>query len=81
MNILLRQIKYFQALVKNNSFSEAAYKCNISQSAMSQQVQALEKELGFALLERRKRKFKLTPAGEFLYKKNLLNIVENRIDL
>lgn len=69
---MLRQIKYFQAVVRNNSFSEAAYECNISQSAISQQVQALEKELGFLLLERQKRKFKLTPAGEFFYKKSLV---------
>ena len=73
---MLRQIKYFQAVVRNNSFSEAAYECNISQSAISQQVQALEKELGFLLLERGKRKFRLTPAGEFFYKKSLVLIAD-----
>ena len=73
---MLRQIKYFQAVVRNNSFSEAAYECNISQSAISQQVQALEKELGFLLLERGKRKFKLTPAGEFFYKKSLVLVAD-----
>lgn len=73
---MLRQIKYFQAVVRNNSFSEAAYECHISQSAMSQQVQALEKELGFLLLERGKRKFKLTPAGEFFYKKSLVLVAD-----
>ena len=50
---MLRQIKYFQAVVRHNSFSEAAYECNISQSAISQQIQALERELGFLLLERK----------------------------
>ena len=54
---MIRQIKYFQAVVQNNSFSEAAEECHISQSAISQQVQALERELGFSLLERRNRKF------------------------
>lgn len=73
---MLRQIKYFQAVVKHNSFSEAAYECNISQSAISQQVQALERELGFPLLERKKRKFELTPAGEFFYKKSLVLIAD-----
>ena len=68
---MLRQIKYFQAVVRHNSFSEAAYECNISQSAISQQIQALERELGFPLLKRKKRKFELTPAGEFFYKKVL----------
>ena len=49
---MLRQIQYFQAVVRNNSFSRAAEECHISQSAISQQVQALERELGFLLLER-----------------------------
>lgn len=73
---MLRQIKYFQAVVKHNSFSEAAYECNISQSAISQQIQALERALGFLLLERKKRKFQLTPAGEFFYKKSLVLIAD-----
>ncbi|MBD5526081.1 MAG: LysR family transcriptional regulator [Lachnospiraceae bacterium] len=73
---MLRQIKYFQAVVKHNSFSEAAYECNISQSAISQQIQALERELGFPLLKRKKRKFELTPAGEFFYKKSLVLIAD-----
>lgn len=71
---MLRQIKYFQAVVRNNSFSEAAEECHISQSAISQQIKALENELGFQLLERNNRKFILTPAGEYFYKKSLILI-------
>lgn len=66
---MLRQIRYFQSVVRNNSFSEAAEECHISQSAISQQIKALETELGFPLLERKNRKFVLTPAGEHFYKK------------
>ena len=66
---MLRQIRYFQSVVRNNSFSEAAEECHISQSAISQQIMALERELGFPLLERKNRKFVLTPAGEHFYKK------------
>lgn len=73
---MLRQIKYFQAVVKHNSFSEAAYECNISQSAISQQVQALERELGFSLLGRKNRRFELTPAGEYFYKKSLVLLAD-----
>ncbi|MBD5515874.1 MAG: LysR family transcriptional regulator [Lachnospiraceae bacterium] len=73
---MLRQIKNFQAVVRHNSFSEAAYECNISQSAISQQIQALERELGFLLLKRKKRKFELTPAGEFFYKKSLVLVAD-----
>lgn len=66
---MLRHIKYFQAVAKYNSFSEAAEECHISQSAISQQVKALENELGFLLLKRKNRKFELTEAGEFFIKK------------
>ena len=44
---MLKQLKYFQSVVRRNSFSEAAEENFISQSAISQQVQALERELGF----------------------------------
>ncbi len=69
---MFRQIKYFQGVVRNNSFSKAAEECHISQSAISQQIQALERELGFALLVRKNRKFELTPAGEHFYQKSLI---------
>lgn len=49
---MLKQIKYFQSVVRLNSFSEAAENF-ISQSATSQQIQALERELGFKLLEKK----------------------------
>lgn len=73
---MLRQIKYFQSVVKNNSFSEAAEECHISQSAISQQIQTLERELGFTLLLRKNRKFELTPAGEHLYQKSLILVAD-----
>ena len=69
---MLKQIKYFQAVVRCNSFSEAAEECYISQSAISQQVQALERELGVELLKRENRRFSLTPAGEHFYRQSLL---------
>lgn len=73
---MIRQIRYFQSVVRNNSFSEAAQECHISQSAISQQIQALERELGFDLLERKNRRFILTPAGEYFYKKSLVLIAD-----
>lgn len=69
---MLKQIRYFQAVVRCGSFTEAAEECYISQSAISQQIQALEQELGVKLLERKNRKFTLTPAGEHFYEKSLL---------
>ena len=69
---MLKQIRYFQAVVRCGSFTEAAEECFISQSAISQQIQALEQEMGVNLLERKNRKFTLTPAGEHFYEKSLL---------
>ena len=61
---MLRQIKYFQAVVRLNSFTQAAEECFVSQSAISQQLQSLEAELGVKLLNRENRRLFLTPAGE-----------------
>ena len=44
--MLLRQLKYFLAIEDTGSFTEAAAQHFISQSAISQQIQALEQELG-----------------------------------
>lgn len=69
---MLKQLKYFQSVVRLKSFSEAAEENYISQSAISQQVQALERELGFSLLERKNRSFTLMLAGEYFYRKSLI---------
>lgn len=65
--MFLRQLKYFIAIVECNSFTEAAERCFISQSAISQQIIALEEDLGVKLIKRENRKFTLTPAGEYFY--------------
>lgn len=65
--MLLRQMKYFVSVVDCGSFTEAGEQNYISQSAISQQIQALEKDLGVRLLIRENRKFSLTPAGEYFY--------------
>ena len=73
---MIKQIKYFQAVVRCKSFTEAAEECFISQSAISQQIQALEQELGVKLLNRGNRKFSLTPAGEYFYRKSIVLIAD-----
>ena len=77
--MLFRQMKYFTTVVECNSFTEAAERCYISQSAISQQIRALEKELGVELIHRENRKFTLTPAGEYFYgqSKGILEEVED----
>ena len=77
--MLLKQMKYFITIVDCHSFTEAAEQCFISQSAISQQIKALEKELGIRLFERNKRQFSLTPAGEYFYRhgKVILDEIED----
>ena len=65
----LRQIQYFCAVVEAGSFTRAAESSLVSQSAISQQVKALEAELGFELLRRHGRSFTVTPAGELFARK------------
>lgn len=76
--MLLRQIKYFVAVVDTGSFTEAAEQCFISQSAISQQILSMEKELGVQLLQRNTRQFTLTESGKYLYShgKTLLGEIE-----
>ena len=69
--MLLRQMQYFVSVVNANSFTEAAERMYISQSAISQQMRALEDELGVELIHREKRRFSLTPAGEYFYRNSL----------
>ena len=73
---MLNQVRYFQAVVRLGSFTEAAEECHISQSAISQQLKALEQELGVQLLVRKNRKFELTPAGEHFYRKSLIIVAD-----
>jgi regulatory helix-turn-helix LysR family protein/PAS domain-containing protein len=54
VNVTLRQLRYFDALVQSLHFGRAAKKCSISQPALSMQIQELEREIGTALVERRR---------------------------
>ena len=79
--MLLRQMKYFVAVIDCNSFTEAAEQCYISQSAISQQIQALERELGVELIHRENRRFTITPTGQYFYShcKAILSQVDDLI--
>ena len=65
----MQQLKYFLTLAKELHFWNTAAKMNITQSALSRQIQSLESELGVQLFYRNKRNVKLTPAGKFLQEK------------
>jgi LysR family transcriptional regulator, transcription activator of glutamate synthase operon len=64
----IRQIQYFLSIAENGSFSSAAEELYISQSSLSKQIIALEKELGFPLFDRSKRKITITSLGEIFLK-------------
>jgi DNA-binding transcriptional LysR family regulator len=59
-----KQMESLCALAETLNFSKAAEKIYLSQSALSREIAALEKELGCVLLERSRKSPKLTAAGE-----------------
>ena len=61
-----RRLLTFRAVARQRSFSAAAGELSLSQPSVSQQVAALERELGTQLLDRRPGGLRLTPAGSVL---------------
>ena len=61
MNI--NQLKYFVAVAEHRSFTKAANQYYLSQTAITQQVRALEATLEVQLFDRNSRPISLTPAG------------------
>ncbi len=59
----LRQLHYFVVLARALNFTEAAARIGIAQPALSQQIRALERELGVTLLNRTSRRVSLTDSG------------------
>ena len=62
----LRFLRTFVAIADNAGFARAAARLNLTQSAASRQIQALEDELGLRLFARIGRSVRLTPEGEDL---------------
>jgi DNA-binding transcriptional LysR family regulator len=62
-----KQLRAFVSVVKLGTLTRAAEALYLSQPTISLQLQALERELGTRLLERRRRRINLTDAGEALY--------------
>jgi DNA-binding transcriptional LysR family regulator len=57
-------MRYVLAVAETSSFTRAAERCLVVQSALSHQIARLERELGARLFERTSRRVRLTPAGE-----------------
>lgn len=60
----LRHLRYFCAVADNQGFSRTARMLNVSQSAISEQITDLEREIGTPLLVRGRQKIRLTAQGE-----------------
>lgn len=71
-----RQLKTFMAAASALNFSRAAEAVHLAPSSVSEQIQALEAELGTPLFDRSRRTLRLTPAGDHLldYARELLTI-------
>src|SRR6185312_6595216 len=62
----LQQLAYFVAVAQEGSFTRAAERANVAQPSLSQQIKALEADLGAQLVHRARGKVGLTAAGETL---------------
>ena len=62
------KLKIFHAVAESGNFTKATFSLNLSQSAISRQIQSLEQELKTQLFERHARGLSLTENGEYLYK-------------
>jgi DNA-binding transcriptional LysR family regulator len=79
--ISLKQFKYFVEIVEAGSYSRAAEKLYIAQSALSRQIKELEDELQTQLLTRDARQFELTPAGQLFFEraKRILEDIDDTV--
>jgi LysR family transcriptional regulator, salicylic acid-responsive activator of bsdBCD len=65
----IRQLRYFMAIVEEGQISRAAQRLHIAQPPLSLQLKLLEQELGVQLIERNTRRLQPTPAGHALYQR------------
>lgn len=67
MNVSLRQLRVFEAVARQLSYTRAAEELHLSQPAVSMQVRQLEDEVGLPLFEKLGKIISLTEAGRELY--------------
>lgn len=77
----IRQLRYFATIAEEGQITRAANKLHMAQPPLSQQLKALEQELGILLVERIGRNIELTDAGKLLYERatDLLNQLDETV--
>lgn len=80
--MLMKHLRCFLAVIEQGSFTRAAAKLYVTQSAVSQQIAALERETGAKLLVRKGRAVEPTDSGRYLYRqvKPLVEQLDNAVD-
>ena len=79
MNIRLRQLRAFKAIVETGSVSEASIALGLTQSSVSKLLARFESELGFQLFDRAGRRLRLSEQGRMFLEKagNAIELVED----
>ncbi|MHB1332840.1 MAG: LysR family transcriptional regulator [Sulfuriferula sp.] len=68
LHLTLRQLKIYEAVARNLSYSRAARELHLTQPAVSMQIKLLEESLGLPLFEKLGKKIYLTEAGHEMYR-------------
>ncbi|MGA5560765.1 LysR family transcriptional regulator [Streptomyces platensis] len=78
IRVELRHLRTFETVARTLSVTQAARELHYAQSSVSDQIQALERELGVELLDRSQRRIRLTPQGSVLseYTNRILKLLE-----
>ena len=75
------RLKVFRSVAKNLSFTKASSELFITQPAITKHIQALEKQYGVRLFNRKSNRINLTPAGKVLYDyTKQLNHLERKLE-
>ena len=78
----VRHMRAFMAVAEERNFTRAARRLNMAQSPLSQQIRALEREIGVSLFTRTTRTVSMTYAGEVLYERvaELLALADDAVE-